>query len=54
MGQGLAITLRHGTGAEARTREQLQGLLATYDLSPWIYTKSIVVDEQAIPFSHLS
>ena len=50
-GQELAITLKHGTAGEARTREQLQRLLATYDLSPWIYTRSVVVDEQAIPFS---
>ena len=49
---GVEITLKHGTSAEARTREQLQRLLATYDLTPWIYTKSVVVDEQAIPFSH--
>ncbi len=48
----LDIALKHGTPTEARTREQLQRLLATYDLSPWIFTKSIVVDEQAIPFSH--
>ena len=52
MGQSLEITLKHGSAAEAQTREQLQRLLATYDLSPWIYTKSIVIDERAIPFSH--
>lgn len=48
----LEITLKQGTPDEARTRDQLQRLLATYNLSPWIYTKSIVVDERAIPFSH--
>lgn len=48
----LEIALKHGTQNEARTRDQLQRLMATYDLSPWIYTKSIVVDERAIPFSH--
>jgi hypothetical protein len=52
MGQGLEITLKHGTAAEAQTREQVQRLLAASNLSPWIYTKAIVVDEQAIPFSH--
>jgi hypothetical protein len=30
----------------------LQRLVAKYDLSSRIYTKSIVIDEQAIPFSH--
>jgi hypothetical protein len=48
----LEITLKHGTPDEARTRDQLRRLLATYDVSPWIYTKSIVIDEQAVPFSH--
>ncbi len=48
----LEIALKQGTPAEARTRDQLQRLLTTYDLSPWIYTKSIVIDERAIPFSH--
>ena len=48
----LDIALKHGTSNEAQTRDQLQRLLATYDLSPWIYTKSIVIDERAIPFSH--
>ena len=48
----LDITLKHGTPDEARTRDQLRRLLATYDVSPWIYTTSIVIDERAIPFSH--
>ena len=48
----LEIALKQGTPDEARTRDQLLRLLATYDLSPWIYTKSIMIDERAIPFSH--
>lgn len=52
MGQGLEITLKHGTAVEAQSRDQLQRLLAAYDLSPWIFTRTIVVDERAIPFSH--
>ena len=48
----VSIALKRDTTAEATTREQLQRLLKTYDLSPWFYTKSIVIDEQAIPFSH--
>src|SRR5688500_14429317 len=48
----LDIVLKQGTPNEAQTRDQLQRLLATYDLSPWLYTKSIVIDERAIPFSH--
>ena len=48
----LEITLKQGTPDEARTQDQLRRLLATYDVSPWIYTRSIVIDERAIPFSH--
>jgi hypothetical protein len=48
----LDVTLKHGSPAEAATRDQLLKLVAKYKLSPWIYTKSIVIDEQAIPFSH--
>jgi hypothetical protein len=47
----LEITLKQNTADEARTRDQLRRLVATYDLSPWIYTTSIVIDERAIPFS---
>lgn len=48
----LEISLKQGSAAEAQTRDQLQKLVATYDVSPWIYTRSIVIDERAIPFSH--
>ena len=48
----LDISLKHDTPDEARTRDQLRRLLRTYDVSPWIYTTSIVIDERAIPFSH--
>lgn len=48
----LEITLKQGTARESQTRDQLRRLLATYDVSPWIYTTSVVIDERAIPFSH--
>jgi hypothetical protein len=49
---GVDIALKTGSSAEAQTREQLQRLLRTYDLSQWTFTKSIVIDERAIPHSH--
>jgi hypothetical protein len=49
---GVDIALKHGSPREAQTKEQLQRLLKTYDVSRWIYTRSVVVDEQAIPHSH--
>lgn len=48
----LEITLVHGSPGEAQTREQLQRLLATHDVSRWIYTRKISIDERAIPHSH--
>ena len=46
------IRVQQGTATEKQTREQLQRLLHTYDLSPWFFTKLIVIDEKAIPHSH--
>jgi hypothetical protein len=46
------IKLAHGSQQETATREQLRRLLRTYDVSRWIFTTSIIVDEMAIPHSH--
>jgi len=46
------ISLKHNSRGEIQTREQLQRILQTYDLSKWIYTRSILIDEEAIPHSH--
>ena len=46
------ISLARGSKAEAQTKAQLQRLLAAYDLSGWIFTRSVVIDERAIPHSH--
>jgi hypothetical protein len=42
------ITLQHGSDREARTRTQLERVLADYDLTKYTFTKSVVIDEQAI------
>src|SRR5687768_11798227 len=50
---GLKITLANSTPAEQQTRDQLERLLKTYDLSKWIITRSVMIDEKtAIPHSH--
>lgn len=46
------ISLAHGTTAEAETRHQLQKLLAKYDLSDWLWTRKIVIEDGSIPHSH--
>jgi hypothetical protein len=49
----IKISLKNSSKAEQQTKEQLQRLLKTYDLSKWIFTKSIIIDEkEAIPHSH--
>jgi len=48
----VSIELKSGTDAELKTKEQLQRLLAAYDLSKYTYTRQITVDENAIPHSH--
>jgi hypothetical protein len=49
----LKITLANGSKPEQQTKEQLERLLKTYDLSKWIVTRSIIVDEKTpIPHSH--
>jgi len=46
------ISLAHGSQAEQQTKEQLLRLFGVYDLSKWTFTKSIIIDEKAIPHSH--
>jgi hypothetical protein len=51
-GQGIEITLKQGSQREAQTKAQLQRLVERYDISRWIFTRSINVDEKSIPHSH--
>lgn len=49
----IEISLKNNTRDEIQTKEQLQRLLKTYDLSKWIFTKAVLIDEKtAIPHSH--
>ena len=48
----IEIALKSSSREESQTRDQLQRLLKTYDLSKWIFTRSILIDEKAIPHSH--
>ncbi len=47
----IEISLKNGSQEELRTKEQLQRLLKTYDVSKWIFTDTIVIDEKSIPHS---
>lgn len=47
------ITLANSTPAEQHAKAQLERLMKSYDLSKWIATRSIVIDEKTgIPHSH--
>lgn len=46
------IALKQGTKDEEQTRAQLQRLLKTYDVSKWIFTRSILIEANTIPHSH--
>jgi len=48
----VVIRLAGNTEAEARTRAQLLRLLGAHDLSAWSFTRSIRVDQDAVPHSH--
>lgn len=48
----LDIRLENNTPSEQQTRDQLQRLMREYDLTPFIFTQSILIDEKAIPHSH--
>jgi hypothetical protein len=50
--QDLEFVLQNGSENEVKTREQLKKILKQYDLSKWIFTKKIIIDEKSIPHSH--
>src|SRR5215467_15325946 len=47
-----SFVLTHGSDDEARTRAQLESLLARYDLDPWMFAPAIAIDRDVIPHSH--
>jgi hypothetical protein len=48
----VSISLKHGDAKERATQSQLERLLVQYDLTPWTFTTSVLIDEDAIPHSH--
>lgn len=50
--KGTTITLAHGSPSEQATKAQLERLLANADVDRWLLTRTIVIDEEAIPHSH--
>ena len=50
--QSVTIELKHGTDAERQTKEQLERIVSSYDLSRYTFTHAVVIDEKSIPHSH--
>jgi hypothetical protein len=50
--QSLEIKLVSDSEREQATRRQLERLLLAYDLEPWIRTRTVLIEERAIPHSH--
>jgi hypothetical protein len=50
---GLHISLKTNTEKELQKKNQLERLIKQYNLSKWIFTKNILIDERTrIPHSH--
>jgi hypothetical protein len=51
--QKLEIILANGSEAETLKKQQLERIISKYDLSKWLFTETIKVDENTrSPFSH--
>ena len=49
----LEITLKNNDQREQQTKQQLQRLLSTYDVSNWMFTRKVVIESgSVIPHSH--
>jgi hypothetical protein len=48
----IEITTKNNTEREKATAELLKKTLAEYDLSKWIFTNKIIIEEKVIPHSH--
>jgi hypothetical protein len=48
----IEIKLATGTPLEQRGREQLERILAKWDLSRWLFTRTVQIQSRVIPHSH--
>ncbi len=48
----LEITLKNDSPTERQTKQQLERLLKTHDLTPWLFTKKVIIEDSVIPHSH--
>jgi len=48
----LEIRLASGTALEQKGREQLERMLARWDVSRWLFTRTVQIQSRVIPHSH--
>lgn len=51
-GSELEISLKHNSPAEQQTAQELQHLVNSYDLSKYMFTHQVIIDQDAIPHSN--
>ena len=51
-GARVTIELKHGSETERETKEQLERLLASYDLKRYTFTHAVIIEDKVIPHSH--
>ena len=48
----LEITLKHNSAREQQAQATLEQLLKEYDLSKWLFTRKVIIEDYAIPRSN--
>jgi hypothetical protein len=48
----IEISLKKSSKSEAQAKERLRRLLRQYDLSKWIFTRKVLIEDGVIPHSH--
>ena len=46
------IELSHNTSGEQTEAERLRRVLGQFDVTPWLFTRRVLIDEQTPPHSH--
>ena len=48
----IEVSVKKGSERENQTKAQLERLLKQYDLTKWLFTRKVIIDQDEIPHSH--
>lgn len=48
----IEISLKNRSDSEAQTKERLEKLLQRHNVSKWVFTRKIIIEDNVIPHSH--